>query len=292
MKELTKIKKNTELLIRCYEIVGLAPKSIKAYLSDFKEYEQFCKYQGLNSFKLEALKKYKQQLLDTLSNKTLNRKIVAIRRGLYELAKVNMTVAQASILKQAVLENVKTLKLAQSEKSISSGKILTESEINELMEKATEKQSLFIEFLAVTGCRVSELVGAKLKDIKVKKQIAEIKVVGKGEKLRTVRFTVDLLQRIKNHFAGKKYLFETSNNKKYFIEYVTSQITRAGKKILNKHITAHTMRHSFATNKIRQTNKIKAVSEYLGHSSTAITLDLYTHEELTDNELFGKEKGT
>ena len=48
---------------------------------------------------------------------------------------------------------------------------------------------------------------------------------------------------------------------------------------------APTLRHSFATEKIAKTGKIKGVSEYLGHSSSSITLDMYVHEELTDDEL-------
>jgi integrase/recombinase XerD len=40
------------------------------------------------------------------------------------------------------------------------------------------------------------------------------------------------------------------------------------------------MRHSFATLAIREGASIKAVSEYLGHSSTAITMDMYVHERL------------
>ncbi len=50
--------------------------------------------------------------------------------------------------------------------------------------------------------------------------------------------------------------------------------------MLNRDISAHKLRHSFATIKIAKTGKIKAVSEYLGHSSTSITLDMYVHEEL------------
>ena len=47
----------------------------------------------------------------------------------------------------------------------------------------------------------------------------------------------------------------------------------------------HRLRHTFATLQIRRTHKVKGVSLYLGHSSTAITQDMYVHEELDLNEL-------
>jgi hypothetical protein len=46
-----------------------------------------------------------------------------------------------------------------------------------------------------------------------------------------------------------------------------------------------------ATRQIRRTNKIQAVSSYLGHGSPSITLALYTHEQLEDDELFDPEDG-
>ena len=58
------------------------------------------------------------------------------------------------------------------------------------------------------------------------------------------------------------------------------EIIKAGKRILGRRISAHSMRHSFATLAIRDGASIKAVSKYLGHSSTAITMDMYVHESL------------
>ena len=43
---------------------------------------------------------------------------------------------------------------------------------------------------------------------------------------------------------------------------------------------AHTLRHSFVTIMINRTGKIKAVSNYLGHGSASITLDMYVHQKL------------
>ncbi len=55
--------------------------------------------------------------------------------------------------------------------------------------------------------------------------------------------------------------------------------------MLGKRFSAHTLRHSFATTALEKTRKIKALSVYLGHSSTSVTLDMYVHEEFSQEDL-------
>ena len=124
-----------------------------------------------------------------------------------------------------------------------------------------------------------------LGDVKENDDAVEISVVGKGQKGRTVYLAKADLLRMQQTFKGKKYLFETIHGNRYDQVNVTKKIGKLSESILGKHISAHTLRHSFATNMIRKTRKIQATSEYLGHSSTAITLDMYTHETLSLDEL-------
>jgi integrase len=58
-------------------------------------------------------------------------------------------------------------------------------------------------------------------------------------------------------------------------------------KATGRHFSPHGCRHTFATRAIERTGKLKAVSEYLGHASVSITLDMYVHEEIADDELRG-----
>ena len=81
-------------------------------------------------------------------------------------------------------------------------------------------------------------------------------------------------------------VFETAGGKPDNQQYDTGQITKLGQHLLARHINSHTFRHTLATQKIRSTKKIQAISEYLGHATVAITLDMYTHEQLDDHELF------
>ena len=72
----------------------------------------------------------------------------------------------------------------------------------------------------------------------------------------------------------------------YAREYVSAQIKKIGHRI-GREISAHTLRHSFATRKVQQLpGKLDAVSRYLGHSSPSITLAMYCHNTMTDAELY------
>jgi integrase/recombinase XerD len=111
------------------------------------------------------------------------------------------------------------------------------------------------------------------------------RIIGKGNKERVLKLPAELVDRCRETFGGSQWLLETSGGRPYRREYVSNQIKRAGERVLGRHISAHTLRHSFASLKIARTGKIKAVSEYLGHSTTSITLDMYVHESLDMNDL-------
>ena len=61
-------------------------------------------------------------------------------------------------------------------------------------------------------------------------------------------------------------------------ESVSREIAKAGRRILEKHISAHSFCHAFATAAIKAGGAAKKVASQLGHSSTAITLDMYVED--------------
>ena len=170
--------------------------------------------------------------------------------------------------------------------AIGSDKIISALEYERLLQGArSDRQRMFMMFLWVTGCRISEMLGVKLTHCEIQGDRVHIRVLGKGKKERYVWIPVVLYRRIVSTFDGDTWLFETRNAKPYNRSYVSNQISKLGRHILDRRISAHTFRHSFATRKIKETGKIQAVSEYLGHSSVAITLNLYCHDELTGEDL-------
>jgi len=68
-------------------------------------------------------------------------------------------------------------------------------------------------------------------------------------------------------------------------QYVSHEIARAGKKALGRTVSAHDYRHSRLTDLYHATGRLKAVSQYAGHASTATTSAYYLADRLTDDEL-------
>ena len=201
---------------------------------------------------------------------------------------------------QDMLANIRGDK---SERSIDESKILTPEEIDNLLEGLGGESSRVagattigyaIEFLRATGCRISELIDCRLVDIvEHEKGKIWLRVHGKGRKERFLRFPAgNLLGRIKNHFEGKIWLFE-HGGKQFNRHYFTQGISRAAQNILDRDgVSAHTLRHSWATQAVKRGIAIKKISRYLGHASTSITLDMYTHIAMEDsdvNEMWNKK---
>ena len=163
---------------------------------------------------------------------------------------------------------------------VSEDRIVTREQFDRLVSGTSRRTSLFLWFLYNTGCRVAEMCSARLDRCEDLGDMVRLTITGKGNKERKIDIEKSLFEAIRAAFTGETYLFQTRGGKPYLATYVSYEITKAGKRILGRRISAHSMRHSFATLAIREGASIKAVSTYLGHSSTAITMDMYVHESL------------
>ncbi|AFG37442.1 tyrosine-type recombinase/integrase [Spirochaeta africana] len=209
---------------------------------------------------------------------TYNKRVAAIRNRLKKaLEDQNLTVNQTV----AILNYINRIKPVKIQ--YRPAKYLSEAEVQKLISNTKPRTSLIIEFLWITGCRISEAVNIEQQHIKDESGAYSITVIGKGSKARIVRAPHDLIARIKSEFAD-------TENKKLFSglrkEAASMQIKRSARRILKKEISAHTLRHSFATDKIAKTKNLSAVSKYLGHASIGTTSLLYDHNILSDADLF------
>lgn len=146
-----------------------------------------------------------------------------------------------------------------------------------------------IEVLYSSGLRVSELVDLRLNN--VYDDIGFLRVTGKGNKERLVPIGKDALKFLKIYIGevrGKpphkspqkgfeSYVFLNRNGRKLTREMVFIIIKDLAMNIgLNKNISPHTFRHSFATHLIEGGADLRAVQEMLGHESITTT-EIYTH---------------
>ena len=177
----------------------------------------------------------------------------------------------------------------QASLKIQHSKLVTATEYKTILERCrSEKQRLFLTFLWATGSRIAELTGIKITDTEKQGEAYSLTLRGKGNKYRQVLIQAELYERIQAEFNGQCYLFETAGGKAYETSYISNQIRKIAKTAINRKVSAHSLRHGFATDMIKRTGKVKAVSEYLGHASVKTTLDFYVHEELSNDEIFNR----
>ncbi len=151
-----------------------------------------------------------------------------------------------------------------------------------------QRDSIIMEILYATGIRCGELVNIKLKDIDFSKK--EIKVIGKGKKERIVEFGDYCYKSIKlfiedgrkalinkNKLLDHGYLVINNNGKKITTRGVAKVIDKLiTKASINKHVTPHMLRHTFATHLLNEGCDLLTVQELLGHESLESTA-IYTH---------------
>jgi integrase/recombinase XerD len=176
-----------------------------------------------------------------------------------------------------VNECFKTIKPPkQADRAITAEKYLSKSNL-ELLQvvKLTKKQRALVFFLAYTGLRISEAINITLDDIKRSNDnnVSIIRVIGKGNKERFIYAPNILIEAIKLAYMPQNNLLININRQSAY-KTIRGAMSKIGLKL-----SPHSMRHTFATNAIKEGKRsIKAVAKQLGHSSTNITNDFYNHD--------------
>lgn len=149
-----------------------------------------------------------------------------------------------------------------------------------------ERNVAMLETLYSCGLRVSELVGLKLTDLHTEE--AYLRVIGKGNKERLVPIGPRALKHIgiyrdeiRKHLPirpdSRDIVFLNRRGSKLSRQQVFLLIRAlAVKSGINKKISPHTFRHSFATHLVEAGADLRAVQEMLGHESITTT-EIYTH---------------
>lgn len=225
-----------------------------------------------------------------LSKKTQSYHIIALRAFLKYLGKMDIPSLSP--------EKIEVGKLEQS-----IVEFLDQDELKLLFKTidTTKKQGIrdkaIVELLYSTGLRVSELVNLNRDQVDLERQ--EFTVRGKGSKVRLVFISDKAKKAVENYLAIRedtwKPLFisysrprdkgiqSTGEHKRITALSIQNMIrSTAIKAGIHKHVTPHTLRHSFATNLLQNGADLRAVQEFLGHASITTT-QIYTH--LTDNRL-------
>ncbi len=256
---------------------GLSQNTIDAYRRDLTAFSEFLVSQGteeLEETKRTHINYYIKHLHDESYTATsITRKIAAIR-GWFKWLLANEHIKQDPSLSIELPKLTKRLP-----------KVVSVAEIEKILSnQLDETEAVIMELLYGAGLRVSELVGLEVNNIDLNAKY--VRCFGKGSKERIIPIGENAKKSIKNYivireFLVKKYKLETKN---FFIKENGKLMTRQDvyvfiKKqgeLLNKHVSPHTMRHSFATHMLENGADLRVVQELLGHSDVSTT-QLYTH---------------
>ena len=162
-------------------------------------------------------------------------------------------------------------------------KVISKEEVAEMIRKTGNiKHRCIISLLYSAGLRRGELLNLKLDDIDGKRMLITVRAP-KGNKDRVTILSPFVLTELRNYFKEyrpKEFLFEGQSKKQYSAESVGNIIKASAKKAkIQKRVTPHMLRHSFATHLLEDGADLRYIQSLLGHSSSKTT-EIYTQVTL------------
>ncbi len=270
-------------------------KTIQNYSHYLTRLSDFAGEIKLNEIDDELIRKWRMWLnrlptsnADELSKTTQNYHLIALRSFLRFCAKRNWATLQPDKIElartkrpQVTFLNTEELARLTQQPDI--------TKLNGLRDRA------ILELLFSSGLRVSELVGLDRDHINLKRR--EFMVRGKGQKDRPIFISPDAADWIQKYldlradntkplfirYSGSRKVDNSGNFSRLTARSIQRMVARyallAG---ITKHVSPHTLRHSFATDLLMNGADLRSVQAMLGHSNIATT-QIYTH--VTDPHL-------
>jgi integrase/recombinase XerD len=267
---------------------SLSDNSIEAYVHDVELLHQFIimKHPQVGPFKVTTkhLREFLQYVNELGMSAHSQARILSGIKGFYKY-----------LLFEELIENDPTALIEGPKLGRKLPDTLSYIEIEKLLQAIDQskpeggRNRAMLEVLYSSGLRVSELVDLTLNNVHA--DVGFLRVIGKGNKERLVPIGRDALKHLKiyteqirgksphkpPHKGFESYVFLNRNGRKLTREMVFMIIKDLARQIgLNKNISPHTFRHSFATHLIEGGADLRAVQEMLGHESITTT-EIYTH---------------
>ncbi|MDE0838295.1 MAG: site-specific tyrosine recombinase XerD [Kiritimatiellae bacterium] len=262
---------------------GLSPNTQSAYASDLERFTAYLGQQGIDTFNATTRKHVLNFMLAErergLSVNSLSRRLVAIKvffRYLQREGLLDTNVTDA-------MDSPRLWKLLPG--------VLSQDEVDRLITapKGDDRQALrdraMMELMYASGLRVSELAQLQIGDLHLESDY--LKCLGKGNKVRIVPFGESSKTCIVRYLNEARPLYVKSvNDDSVFLTYRGRGFSRKGiwdfiKRYaalagIEKPVSPHTLRHSFASHLLANGAPLRVIQEMLGHADIATT-QIYTH---------------
>lgn len=260
---------------------GLSPKSVEAYLHDVQLLADFLGEDKIADATFEELQKFLKHLYESDFNARSQARIVSGMRAFYRY-----------LIYANVREDDPTELLDAPKIGMHLPDVLTVEEIQDIMDVIDlstpegHRNRAMVEVMYGCGLRVSELVTLRLSNLFFDDGF--IKVVGKGNKERLIPIGKTAINAVNQYVDGKRKELKIKKGEEDYVflnrrgahltremvfMLVKKWVAAAG---IDKTVSPHTFRHSFATHLIEGGADLRAVQEMLGHESITTT-EIYTH---------------
>lgn len=261
---------------------SLSKNTIQSYRKDLEKLAAFLekRRKGVADVKRKDITDFLMYLKDSqLSTSTIARNLAAIKT-FWKFLLAEQTIKENEV---SVIETPKTWKTVPD--------ILNKDEVEKLLSAPSKRDKVgirdkaILELMYASGLRVSEVNDLKKTDINL--EVGFVKCTGKGGKERIVpvgkvatKAVALYLEKVRSKLSKKtqdSHLFLSKLGKKISRQSLWKIIQKYTKKGgIKKHITPHTLRHSFATHLLEGGAELIGVQEMLGHSDISTT-QIYTH---------------
>lgn len=262
---------------------ALAPNTINSYRRDLQSFFNFLG----NEKKCNLKSITREDIIDYLSFLKKEAKAAAtIARHTAALKAFFKFLYQEGYLPENITENLKRPKQEQK-----LPEYLTLEEVDKLLESPIlntptgVRDKAMLEVLYATGMRVSELLNLVLNNLNL--EIGYVRCMGKGSKERIIPLGSKAIESVDTYLRwGRNKLLKNRREQTVFLNNHGRKMSRQGfwkiiksysqKAEIEKNISPHILRHSFATHLLENGADLRAVQEMLGHSDISTT-QIYTH---------------
>ena len=264
---------------------SLSPNSVEAYLRDVTKLKEYLEINGQNlspeQIDLNLLETFVRWIAEIGFSATSQARIISGIRAFYKYLLIEDILNKNPA---ELLEAPRTARILPD--TLNQGDVIKLIEANDLSKPEGERNKAIIETLYGCGLRVSELVNLRISNLHF--DIGFIKILGKGSKERWVPVGEMAMTQINTYlnFVRNQQEVKKGNEDIVFLNRRGSKLSRvmifnvvkqlAKTAGIQKTISPHTLRHSFATHLVEGGADLRAVQEMLGHESITTT-EIYTH---------------
>lgn len=261
------LPRRVEAFLAAKRIDGCRPKTIKGYRERLKMFMTQCS-KPVQAITTDDLREYLAYLVDErhLMDNSVQAHINTLRSFFSWLV-------DEDNIRKSPMRKIKSLKIDK----LRSRHPLTAEQL-ELVRDGCRgyKEKALVEFLVSSGCRVSEVAGLRVDDIDWRDR--KCKVIGKGNKERTVYFSVRAKLMLQLYIAerrGGEALFASSRApyEPLTDRGIEKMISKLGKRIgMERPLYPHLMRHTFASHALSAGMDLTVIQHLLGHTDPKTTL--------------------